>query len=219
MLPIGHRFHKITVISEPYRESTTRQSRVMVRCDCGSEYSMFEFSAKRGNTRQCNGCAKKSPNRMASGKRTGRANKTHGLTGTAEYRAWNQMKNRCLIPTVKAYPSYGGRGIKVSPLWLNDFPAFLSHVGPRPSPQHSLDRLDNNGNYEPGNVAWRTFSEQNANRRNSVNIEFRGESVPLAELARRFDMPYCKLHRRIVRLGWNVEDAVSIKDGRSFKPA
>lgn len=219
MLPIGHRFHKITVISEPYRESTTRQPRVRVRCDCGSEYSMFEFSAKRGNTRQCNGCAKKSPNRMAAGKRMGAANKTHGLTGTAEYRAWNQMKNRCLIPTVKAYPSYGGRGIKVSPLWLNDFPAFLSHVGPRPSPQHSLDRLDNNGNYEPGNVAWRTFSEQNANRRNSVNIEFRGESVPLAELARRFDMPYCKLHRRIVRLGWDVEDAVSIKDGRSFKPA
>jgi len=218
MLPIGHRFHRITVISEPFKEGL-RQPRVMVRCDCGVEYSMFEFSAKRGNTVQCKDCAKSSPNRSAAAKRMGRANKTHGQVGTPEYRAWNAMKNRCLIPTVKAYPSYGGRGIKVSPLWLNDFPAFLSHVGPRPSPQHSLDRLDNNGNYEPGNVAWRTFSEQNANRRNSVNIEFRGESVPLAELARRFDMPYCKLHRRIVRLGWNVGDAVSIKDGRSFKPA
>jgi len=62
------------------------------------------------------------------------------------------------------------------------------------------------------------MEEQNANRRNSINVEFRGEVVPMATLARRFNMPYCKLHRRLMRMGWDVEDAVSVKDGRSFKP-
>lgn len=89
----------------------------------------------------------------------------HGLIHTPEYRAWISMKDRCLNPTSSNYPNWGGRGIRVHVEWVEDFPAFLQHVGPRPSPLHSLDRRDNDRGYEPGNVRWATKAEQSANRR------------------------------------------------------
>lgn len=90
----------------------------------------------------------------------------HGLSQTPEYKCWQQIKARCLNANHKAYPDYGGRGVTVSPEWVDDFRAFLAYVGPRPSDQHSLDRFPNhNGNYEPGNVRWATAEEQNNNRR------------------------------------------------------
>jgi hypothetical protein len=89
----------------------------------------------------------------------------HGLSTTPEYKCWQQIKARCLNPTHRAYPDYGGRGITVHPDWSDDFMAFYRHVGPRPSKRHSLDRLNNARGYEPGNVAWKTKKEQNNNRR------------------------------------------------------
>jgi len=89
----------------------------------------------------------------------------HGLSNTPEYKCWQQLKARCLNPNHRAYPDYGGRGVIVHEDWAEDFVAFLRHVGPRPSPKHSLDRLDNDRGYEPGNVAWRTKVQQNNNRR------------------------------------------------------
>lgn len=77
------------------------------------------------------------------------------------------MIKRCENPKNHAYPRYGGRGITVCPEWRSDFAAFLRDVGPRPSPDLSLDRIDNNGNYEPGNVRWATAAQQAQNRRNS----------------------------------------------------
>ena len=75
------------------------------------------------------------------------------------------MKYRCSNPRAKDYPDYGGRGIKVCERWLNSFENFLADLGPRPTPQHSIERLDNDGNYEPGNCVWATKQEQNRNRR------------------------------------------------------
>jgi hypothetical protein len=96
----------------------------------------------------------------------------HGYTHTAEYRAWVNLKQRCLNPDHHAYANYGGRGIHVDPAWENDFEAFYDHVGPKPSDEHSLDRFPNmNGNYEPGNVRWATKREQNLNRRPTVTGE------------------------------------------------
>lgn len=89
----------------------------------------------------------------------------HGHSKRPEYKCWQQIKARCYNPNVYAYPDYGGRGIGMYEGWLNDFEAFFAHVGPRPTPEHSLDRLDNDKNYEPGNIAWRTSKEQNNNRR------------------------------------------------------
>ena len=91
----------------------------------------------------------------------------HGHAGKPEYIAWCAMRKRCSNPGHPAYKHYGARGISVCDRWESDFPAFLADMGERTSPKHSLDRIDNDGNYEPGNCRWATKAEQMANRRNS----------------------------------------------------
>jgi hypothetical protein len=97
----------------------------------------------------------------------------HGYTGTPEYRAWSGLKQRCLNPDNKNWEAWGGRGITVFPGWVHDFPAFLAHVGPRPGAGYSLDRIDVDGNYEPGNVRWANVGMQNNNRRTVANLQTR----------------------------------------------
>jgi hypothetical protein len=85
--------------------------------------------------------------------------------GTKEWRCWQGIKRRCTDPNVANYHLYGGRGIKICQEWADNYVAFLAYVGRAPSPKHSLDRIDNNGNYEPGNVCWANALQQAANRR------------------------------------------------------
>lgn len=89
----------------------------------------------------------------------------HGRSALPEYKCWQQIKQRCLNPNHRAYPNYGGRGITIALEWVDDFEAFLVHVGFRPTPKHSLDRINNDRGYEPGNVRWVSWVEQNRNRR------------------------------------------------------
>jgi hypothetical protein len=103
---------------------------------------------------------------MIDGRGFGNA-RTHGMSGTKEHKAWHNMKSRCKGKKRLDYVYYGGRGIKVCKQWQNDFMAFYGHIGPAPSPDHSVDRIKNNEGYKPGNVRWATRSQQNKNRRNS----------------------------------------------------
>jgi hypothetical protein len=89
----------------------------------------------------------------------------HGMVGTPEYRTWDAMKTRCLNPKSANYPDWGGRGITIYEPWVQDFQSFYAYVGPRPSPSHSIDRIDNDRGYEPGNVRWATKAQQSDNRR------------------------------------------------------
>lgn len=89
----------------------------------------------------------------------------HGKSKTAEYRTWSNMRHRCANPKTIGFADYGARGIVVCERWRNSFEAFLADIGPKPSPQHSIDRIDNDGDYEPGNVRWALMTEQAANRK------------------------------------------------------
>lgn len=125
-------------------------------CDCGSIVSTTPGHLYSGHTRSC-GCLYSEV--LVS------ANTTHGKSQSPEYRSWSMMRTRCNNPRVHNYHRYGGRGITVCERWNKSFEHFLQDVGPRPSLKHSIDRINVNGNYEPGNVRWATASEQALNQR------------------------------------------------------
>lgn len=134
----------------------------------------------------------------------------HGLSYTSEYRAWQTMRLRCTEPTNPAYVNYGGRGIRVCERWLNSVEAFFSDMGPKPSPQHELDRYpDNNGNYEAGNCRWATRSENDRNRRNNRLIEFCGETLPLVAWAEIYGIGKDTLRKRL-NAGWPISEALTV---------
>jgi hypothetical protein len=125
---------------------------------------------------------------------------------TPEYTAWREMKRRCYTPG-RYFKDYGGRGIRVCPEWVNDFQAFFEHVGRRPSPEHSLDRKNNEGHYEPGNVRWATKAEQSHNTRRSkvsaVDAQFihhwLSKGHPVKDIASAFGIS--KVHVYAIRAG------------------
>lgn len=109
----------------------------------------------------------------------------HGLSKTRENRIWRGIKDRCYNPSRKEYPRYGARGIKMCDEWRDSFLAFYNYVGPRPSPNHSIDRINSDGDYEPGNVRWATRLEQQNNMRGNVWVEYNGERLTLGQLWRK----------------------------------
>ena len=134
----------------------------------------------------------------------------HGMHGTPEYFAHNAILQRCFNKKLKQYKDYGGRGVTVAPEWVGKggFDRFLAHVGPRPSPRHSLDRFpDNDGNYEPGNVRWATSKEQTRNQRSNNRIEWNGKSMILSDWAKELRMTRTTLSYRINTVGWPIEKA------------
>ena len=130
----------------------------------------------------------------------------------AEYNAWVHMRIRCTKDYHPQWKDYGGRGISVHPDWLTDFWSFLAHVGPRPTTLHTLDRIDNDGNYEPGNVRWAARQEQQNNRRgnNWITHPATGETHTMSQWAQIRGLTPAVIYNRL-KVGWTVEATLDSK--------
>ncbi len=174
--------------------------KVACKCDCGNETEVFLTNLrKNGHTRSC-GCLQQESRGANSTK--------HGMTETAEFRIWSAMLRRCSNKNCEEYSRYGGRGIVVCDRW-KDFAMFFEDMGLRPSSRHGIDRHpDNNGNYEPGNCRWATYTENARNTRRNRVLEFNGESLCVSEWAERLG---CRVHFLIARLnrGWSIEKTLT----------
>lgn len=173
------------------------------RCACGEKTLVFGNQLRSGKTQSC-GCWAREKARADS--------TTHGGSRTQLYQTWRGVLDRCTNPKHRAWKNYGGRGISVCADWRS-FEVFRVAMGERPSPKHSLDRIDNDGNYEPGNVQWSTKSTQMRNTRVNARVTFGGETKSRTAWAETMGIGVETLRARIERYGWSVERALTTPAG------
>lgn len=197
----GQVFGRLTVVGLGPSE-VGRRRQTLCRCECGDMVGVQAGSLRGGRTLSC-GCLRREVTRDRM--------RTHGMTGSAEYTIWIGMRARCRNPQDEAYSRYGGRGITVCAAWGESFEQFLRDMGQCPTGL-TLDRINNDGNYEPGNCRWATYTQQSRNRRSNVTIEMGGVRRCVAEWAPIVGIRATTIYRRI-RYGWSGEDAITIPPG------
>lgn len=168
------------------------------RCECGNTGIVLSVNLKHSKSKSC-GCFSVDSTRARS--------KTHGLTETPEYNTWLHIHSRCYKTSNHAYPNYGGRGIGVCEQW-HRFENFVADMGLRPSDQHSIDRIDNAGNYSPDNCRLATSKEQNNNKRSNVFYTHNGFTLSAAKWAEQIGCNPSTIRRRLY-LGWSLERAIT----------
>jgi hypothetical protein len=193
----GKKFGRLTVIKY------VGDGRWECVCDCGNAVTPYGRAVARVKTKSC-GCYRKD--------NTGKLNNTHGMSKTKEYQIWASMIARCHIPSATGYERWGGRGISVCARWRNSFTDFLADMGNRPTDKHSIDRINNEGIYEPANCRWATRSEQAKNvrpRKETINkntVWFDGKT--LKQWSVELNLPVSCLRYR-----WDKYKSVHLPDG------
>lgn len=190
-LSIGKKFNKLTILS--YYGAIKNVRHVNVVCECGKEKVISFGSVFYGKTKSC-GCITK------------KYDFSFDIKKTKIYRSWRSMLGRCFNPNVKRYSIYGARGITVCERWKT-FINFYNDMGMPPSDKHSLDRIDNNGDYEPGNCRWATFYEQANNKNNNVFIDVNGKKMSVTEAERFLGFKNGTIKTRLYN-GISMEDAI-----------
>lgn len=182
---VGKKFGKLLIESEVELRNKNGHILYLCLCDCGNKKEILGASIRQGLTKSC-GCEHIS------------AIKKHGMDGTPIYKTWVGMRNRCNNPKNRAYPEYGGRGIKVCDRWNNSFTDFFLDMGNKPD-GHSIDRINVNGNYEPENCRWATSKQQQDNRRNSVCVIVDGIRYAPSDYAKLIGLTVSGANKRMRR--------------------
>lgn len=203
----GQKVGRLTILRSHFLRDRQHRNRKywVCQCDCDNEKTIEHSNLASGRTRSC-GCLNKEKAHTHANTILRRAVTKTGQSDSAAYRAWAQMKQRCNNPTNPNYQRYGGRGIKVCPRWL-EFENFYCDMGDAPEGL-SLDRIDNDGDYEPGNCRWATAKQQNRNARFNTIITHQGVARPLAEWAEIIGISQITLSSRLQR-GWSIARALS----------
>lgn len=195
----GQRFRRLLVISEAGRNQY-KAVLWLCRCDCGNESTTTTYLLRSGKATSC-GCWKREV--------PGTWSLKHGQSKTRLYKTWRSMVRRVTEPTYPDYPHYGGRGISVCDQWRVSFEAFARDMGPTYSEGLTLDRIDNDGNYEPGNCRWATAIEQARNKRTNRLLTFNGKTMPVSAWAEHTGIGRSAIESRL-RNGWSVERALTV---------
>ena len=188
---VGKVFSRLTVVS--LEKIPGARPKWICRCECGAEKKVNTSHLVKGTTRSC-GCL------MLGTKNA----EKHGRSRVPEYGPWYSMKRRCYDEKSINYEIYGGRGITVCDRWLNSIENFCEDMGPRPSLDHSIDRINNDGNYEPGNCHWATREDQGLNTRQTRKLVYRGVTYNTKEASETFGIPADRIRERLHR-NWTVE--------------
>lgn len=189
----GKIFGRLTVLSLEIERTKHKQKVYKCICTCGNLKKIPSQSLTSGHTKSC-GCLQ--VENMS----------THGKTKTPEFKTWTSMISRCSSKTHKSYFRYGGRGITVCERWIGKtgFLNFLEDIGERPTPKHSLDRIDNNKGYSAENCRWADTTTQARNKRNNNLITYKNITRCLTEWSEIINIPTSTLYNRL-KNGWDVE--------------
>lgn len=205
ILKVGDRFGRLVVICKTQKQRGERiQNAWYCRCDCGNEVSHFTSNLRSGNTRSC-GCLLRDilPT----------VNYRHGESHSSpEYRAWKAMRTRARNPNIPGAQWYNLKGVKCCKRW-NDYRKFLADMGRKPTPRHTLDRINSNGDYKPSNCRWATYAEQMVNKTKNRHLTFRGVTKAFSQWEAQYGIRGNQLYARINR-GWSVEKALTTPVGR-----
>jgi hypothetical protein len=186
---LGQKFGRLLAISIAGKQGN--YNLIGCRCDCGRTHNVRSAHLRSGAITSC-GCRFR----------------THGMTKTTEYNSWTCMRDRCNSPGDIGYANYGGRGIKVCERWNDSFQNFIDDMGPKPSPRHTIDRIDGDGDYEPSNCRWATKREQRLNVRGIIRLTHGGETLTLNEWGQRLGINPQTITNR-VRAGRSPADCLS----------